>query len=49
MKKTLLALAAMATATGAAHAQTNVTVYGLVDTGVEYPTNANALQAPWAA
>ena len=42
MKKTLLALAAIATASGAAHAQTNVTVYGLVDTGVEYTTNANA-------
>lgn len=42
MKKTLFALAAIATASGAAHAQSNVTVYGLVDTGIEYTTNANA-------
>ena len=42
MKKSLLALAAIAAASGAAHAQTNVTVYGLIDTGIEYTTNANA-------
>ncbi len=40
MKKSLIALAAMAA--GAAQAQTNVTLYGLVDTGVEYANHANA-------
>jgi predicted porin len=44
MKKTLFALAAMACASGAAHAQSNVTVYGLLDAGVEYTNHANAAQ-----
>ena len=34
MKKTLIALAVLGACTGAAHAQTNVTIYGLVDTGL---------------
>lgn len=42
MKKTLLALAALTAVAGAAHAQSNVTVYGLVDAGIEYANNANA-------
>ncbi len=45
MKHTILALAALAFAsTAAAQAQSgsNVTVYGLIDAGVEYTTNANA-------
>jgi len=33
MKKTLIALAVLGTAVGVAHAQSNVTVYGVVDTG----------------
>ena len=34
MKKTLIALAVMGAAAGVAHAQSNVTVYGVVDTGL---------------
>jgi len=34
MKKSLLALAAMGAFAGAAHAQSSVTVYGILDTGV---------------
>ena len=41
MKKKLIALAALA-ACSAAQAQTNVTLYGLVDTTVRYSTNENA-------
>ena len=33
MKKTLIALAVLGAAAGVAHAQSNVTIYGLVDTG----------------
>lgn len=36
MRKTLIALAALGTVIGAAHAQTSVTLYGVIDTGVEY-------------
>lgn len=36
MKKSLLALAVLGAFAGAASAQTNVTVYGLVDVGVQY-------------
>ncbi len=44
MKHKSLALAVLAalSATGYAHAQTNVQVYGLMDAGVEYVTNADA-------
>ena len=46
MKKSLLALAisgAIATiGTGVAQAQTNVTLYGLIDTTIRYSTNENA-------
>lgn len=44
MKHKSLALAVLAalSATGYAHAQTNVQVYGLMDAGVEYLTNADA-------
>ena len=34
MKKTLIALAVMGTTAGVAHAQSNVTIYGIVDTGL---------------
>ncbi|SNT18440.1 Outer membrane protein (porin) [Noviherbaspirillum humi] len=40
MKKQVIALAALAA--GAAHAQTSVQFYGLVDAGVEYVNHANA-------
>ena len=33
MKKTLIALAVLGAAAGVAHAQSNVTIYGVVDTG----------------
>jgi len=36
MKKSLIALAALGTVAGAAHAQTSVTLYGVIDTGIEY-------------
>jgi predicted porin len=36
MKKTLIATGVLALSAGAAHAQTTVTMYGLVDTGVVY-------------
>lgn len=45
MKKSLLALAALATATSAVQAQSTVTVYGLVDAAVEYVSNANAAKS----
>lgn len=36
MKKTLIALAVLGAAAGVAHAQSNVTIYGVVDTGYIY-------------
>lgn len=44
MKKSTLAYALLVAtaAAGSAHAQSNVAVYGLLDAGVEYVTNANA-------
>lgn len=47
MKKSLLALAVLGTFAGAASAQTNVTVYGLVDIGVQR-TDADNTDAKWA-
>jgi predicted porin len=46
MKKSLLALAVMGAFAGTASAQTNVTVYGLVDIGVER-TDTDATEAKW--
>jgi len=42
MKKSLLALAVMGAFTGAAQAQSSVTVYGSIDAGVRYKNNMNA-------
>ncbi|OWW19539.1 porin [Noviherbaspirillum denitrificans] len=42
MKKKLIALAAFAACSAAAQAQSNVTLYGLVDTTIRYSTNENA-------
>ncbi|MGN6318197.1 porin [Trinickia sp.] len=42
MKKSLLALAALGMFAGAAHAQSTVTLYGIVDIGILYTSNANA-------
>ncbi|MGH8784069.1 MAG: porin [Cupriavidus necator] len=36
MKKSLIALAALSAAAGTANAQTSVTLYGVIDTGIEY-------------
>ena len=41
MKRTSIAMAALLAA-GAAHAQSSVTLYGLLDLGVDYSSNANA-------
>src|SRR4051812_31402134 len=44
MKKSTLSIALLAAlaSAGAAHAQSNVQLYGLIDAGVDYTTNANA-------
>ncbi|WP_287497919.1 porin [Pandoraea sp. CB10b_02] len=39
MKKSLLALASLCAFTGVAHAQSNVTLYGIVDAGLTYVSN----------
>ncbi|SAK90114.1 porin [Caballeronia glebae] len=41
MKKSLLALAALGVFAGAAHAQSSVTLYGIVDAGFLYNNNSN--------
>ncbi|PUA17931.1 porin [Glaciimonas sp. PCH181] len=41
MKKNLLALAALSTFAVSSYAQSNVTIYGLLDAGVEYVNHAN--------
>jgi predicted porin len=41
MKKSLLALAALSAVAGVAHAQSSVTLYGIVDEGFNFNTNAN--------
>ncbi|AKM31299.1 porin [Pandoraea faecigallinarum] len=40
MKKSLLALASLCAFAGVAHAQSNVTLYGIVDAGLTYVSNA---------
>jgi predicted porin len=40
MKKSLLALAAFGTFAGAVHAQSSVTLYGILDAGIQYVNNA---------
>lgn len=42
MKKKLFAACALATCAAAAQAQTNVTLFGLIDTSIRYSTNENA-------
>ena len=40
--RVVTAMSVMAAATSYAHAQSNVTLYGLLDTGVEHVTNVGA-------
>ncbi len=39
MEKSLLALAALGAFAGAAHAQSSVTLYGIIDAGIAYTNN----------
>ncbi|AUT62532.1 porin [Paraburkholderia terrae] len=51
MKRTalsMISLAALATATSAAHAQTSVTLYGTIDTGITYVHNASGNNSLWS-
>jgi predicted porin len=48
MNKSLLALAVLATVASTASAQTNVTLYGMVDAGIDYDTSKNPGGAKWA-
>lgn len=45
MKKASLALAVLAASTSAAWAQSSVTLYGIMDAGIRYTSNANAGQS----
>ncbi|WP_153099310.1 porin [Paraburkholderia hayleyella] len=45
MKKSLLALAALGTLTGVAHAQSSVTLYGIIDEGFNYVSNVQSASA----
>lgn len=46
MKKSLLALAVLGASAGIAHAQSSVTLFGIVDTGITY-TNNNGGHSTW--
>ncbi|WP_034299751.1 porin [Herbaspirillum sp. RV1423] len=46
MKKSLLALAVLGAFAGAAQAQSSVTIYGIIDTGVTYTSKAQTTNAP---
>jgi predicted porin len=46
MQKKLIALAVASLASGAAFAQTNVTMYGIADAGYVYSTGEPATQTP---
>ncbi|MDB5727573.1 MAG: porin [Noviherbaspirillum sp.] len=48
MNKSLLALAVMAACAGTASAQTNVTIYGVVDAGIAYKNDGNPAGKTWA-
>jgi predicted porin len=48
MNKSLLALAVMAAFAGAASAQTNVMVYGIVDAGIAYKNDGNPAGKTWS-
>ncbi|NQE51455.1 porin [Herbaspirillum rubrisubalbicans] len=46
MKKSLLALAVLGAFAGAAQAQSSVTIYGIVDTGITYTSKAQTTNVP---
>ncbi|MEI6002149.1 porin [Paraburkholderia bengalensis] len=46
MKKSLLALAALGAFAGAAHAQSSVTLYGIIDEGFNYTSNVQTAGTP---
>ena len=46
MKKSLLALAVLGAFAGAAQAQSSVTIYGIVDTGIAYTSKAQTTNVP---
>jgi predicted porin len=48
LKKSLLALAVLGSISGAASAQANVTLYGIVDAGIDYDTSKNPGGGKWA-
>jgi len=48
MKKSLIALAVLGAFAGTASAQTNVTVYGVVDAGIAYTNNGNPAGKTWS-
>lgn len=47
MKKSVIALAVLGTVTGAAFAQTNITIYGVVDAGIVYDNNGDPAGRTW--
>lgn len=48
MKKSILTFAALGAVAGVAHAQSSVTLFGLVDSGITY-TNINGGHSSWQA
>ena len=48
MKKAALALSILAASTSAAWAQSSVQLYGIVDVGLRWTSNANAATKIWA-
>ncbi|HEV7618963.1 MAG TPA: porin [Burkholderiaceae bacterium] len=48
MKKSLLALAVLGTFAGVASAQTNVTIYGIVDAGINFDNGKSAAGKKWS-
>src|SRR5690606_10200795 len=48
MKKSLLALAVLGTFSGAALAQSSVTIYGVADAGIAYTDNGNPAGEQWS-
>src|ERR1700737_3250569 len=46
MKKKIIGAAALAVFAGAAHAQSSVTLYGLIDTGIVYTNSQSASGVP---